>query len=45
LEKKVQELKVANTASTADVAASKKELTAVPLPGGQPPKSKSTASP
>jgi len=40
LEKKVQELKVANSSvPAADVAESKKSLTAVPLPGGQPPKS------
>jgi hypothetical protein len=52
LEKKVQELKVANSGTTAttaapattavpaaDVAESKKDLTAVPLPGGEPPKS------
>lgn len=55
LEKKVQELKVANasapasatsasvaSASSAPVSESKKELTAVPLPGGEPPKSQST---
>jgi hypothetical protein len=41
LEKKVQELKVANSSvPAADVAESKKSLTAVPLPGGEPPKSK-----
>jgi hypothetical protein len=40
LEKKVQELKVANSSvPAADVTESKKSLTAVPLPGGEPPKS------
>ena len=47
LEKKVQELKVSNTGvpaakvPAADVTESKKSLTAMPLPGGEPPKSKS----
>lgn len=42
LEQKVQELKVDNSsAPSADVAASKKEISAVPLPGGEPPKSMS----
>jgi hypothetical protein len=40
LEKKVQELKVSNSGvSSGDVAASKKEVAAVPLPGGEAPKS------
>lgn len=39
LEKKVQELKVANASAATD-ASTKKELTAMPLPGGEPPKSK-----
>ena len=46
LEQKVQELKVDNftSAPSADDAASKKEISAVPLPGGEPPKSMSNIS-
>jgi hypothetical protein len=41
LEQKVQELKVSNSGvPSADVAESKKSLVAVPLPGGEPSKSK-----
>jgi hypothetical protein len=48
LEEKVQELKLANNNSgstpSADLAASKKDVVAVPLPGGAPPKSASQLS-
>lgn len=41
LEQKVQELKVADSSSSATSAPVKKDLAAVPLPGGEPPKSAS----